>query len=411
MNIEMKKRTFPLDLSARAYPMMKSRHTQSNFRFSATLAEKVDPTALKQALSDVLAFYPNFRAKIVPSFFWHKFKQNDAPLIVKEDDRPPLLPLRKKDTNGYPFRLAYLENEIILEVFHAITDGDIGALFLSDLLTRYAEIVRDLPAHSFDRGLRLEDAFIKHGRKTSFFKASLGKYNGKSAIALGKRDNYLPTATLLSQEISISDLKAAAKANDATVTEYVAACYIAAILQGEKLPLKKPLCLFVPVNLRRFFASETLQNFVCFERITLEKGETDVSFAHILSTVRTQFREKITQENMQKRVDDVKLCFTLPIARCLPLFIKKPCFKFVKWILDKVRQTAILSNVGSLSLPPETAEIVKDVKFFLNIGKNTPLNVAVLSYGNVCHVDLTCGLKSSEIPARFFSLLNSQGKK
>ena len=402
--------SYPLDLSALAYPMMKSRHTESNFRFSVQLAERVDPDCLKRSLEEILPYYPNLKTKIVPSFFWHKMVVNDAPLIVKEDDRPPLLPLRKEDTNRYPFRLAYKEDEIILEVFHAATDGDVGALFLTDLLTRYVEIRKGLPLHDFDRGLALGDAFIANAKKKSLFNVPISRYNGTSAIALGKRGNYLPAPTLLSQGISVPELKAAAKSHGATVTEYISACYIAAILEKETMPLRKPLCLFVPVNLRRFFPNNTLQNFVCFERITLKKGETNLSFARVLTLVHEEFT-KINAENMQKNVDDVKLCFTLPFVKYMPLFIKKPCFKILKKIINKVRQTAILSNIGSITLPPETAEYVKDIRFFLNIGKNAPLNVAIVSYAGTCRVNLTCGLKESDIPARFFELLLTQGKK
>ena len=408
----MKKTSFPLDLSALAYPMMKTRRTQSNFRFSVRLNSPVRPDALERALSDVIVHYPNLNARIAPSFFWHKFKQNDAPLLVKQDDRPPLTPLRKADTNGYPFRLAYKENEIVLEVFHAATDGDIGALFLSDLLTRYVKIVQDcLPSADTDRGLILEDAFIKNANKKSLFNVSLRKYNGSASLALGKRGNYLDSPTLLSTEIAVEDLKASAKSWGATVTEYISACYISAILKEQSLPLKKPIRLFVPVNLRRFFPSDTLQNFVCFERITLAKGEADDSFEHILDLVHRQFAEKITKETMQRHVDDVKRCFSLPLVKYLPLFIKMPCFKLIKKITNKVRQTAILSNIGKVTLPPEAAAHVLDVKFYLNVSKNAPLNVAVLSYGDFCHVDLTCGLKQSEIPDRFFALLKNQGKK
>lgn len=128
----MKRISYPLDLSALAYPMMQSRRTQSNFRFSARLAEAVDPTCLKSALETVIEHYPNLKTEIVPSFFWHKFRANDAPLLLKEDDRPPLAPFRREDTNGYPFRLAYKDDEIILEIFHAATDANVGALFLAD---------------------------------------------------------------------------------------------------------------------------------------------------------------------------------------------------------------------------------------------------------------------------------------
>ncbi|MBQ7712677.1 MAG: hypothetical protein IJT69_02540 [Clostridia bacterium] len=409
----MKRPYYPLDLSALAYPMMQSRRTQSNFRFSATLKEAVDPDRLLRALTLVIEHYPNLKTEIVPSFFWHKMRVNDAPLLVKEDDRPPLSPLRREDTNGYPFRLAYKGNEIVLEVFHAATDGDVGALFLSDLLTCYVSLKKGYQAPPAFHGsqLRMEDAFITNAKKKRLRKVALGNYNGTGAIALGKAGNYRTTPILLSEEIRVADLKASAKSWGATVTEYVAACYVAAILETVPQPLRKPLCLFVPVNLRRFFPSDTLQNFVCFERITLAKGERDLTFERVLTLVREQFRTKITEENMQRHVDDVNLCFTLPFVKYFPLFIKKPCFKFIKKILDKVRQTAILSNVGTLPLPPETAEYVADVKFFLNIGKNTPLNVAVVSYGDLCHLDITCGLKESGIPARFFALLTDQGKK
>ena len=372
----------------------------------------VDPAALYQALESVVPNYPNLNAKIVAGFFWHKYKQNDAPLVVKEDDRPPLTPFRKEDANGYPFRLAYKGDEIILEVFHAATDGDVAALFLSDLLTRYVEIKEKVSVSQVvDRGLLLEDAFVQNARKKSLFDVSIRNYNGTGSIALGKRGNYRPYPTLLSQKIPVAELKASAKSWGATITEYIAACYVTAISQDLELPLRKPINLFVPVNLRRFFPSKTLFNFVCFERITLSKGETDLSFAHVLELVHKQFEEKITQENMQRRVDDVNLCFTLPIVKYFPLFIKKPCFKIVKKITDKVRQTAILSNLGSINLPESTAAHVAEIQLYLNIGKNAPLNCAVISFKGDCTINMTCGLKETEIPARFFALLKDQGKK
>ncbi len=403
----MKHVYYPLDLSALAYPMMRSKTTQSNFRFSATLDREVDPEALTLALRDVLPLYPNFKSKIVCGFFWHKLKASLDPVPVKEDDAPPLSPLKKKDTNGYPFRVAYKGREIVLEVFHAITDGNVGAFFLSDLLTRYAEISRKVSdKKNLSRDLIMTDAFMQYGQKKSLRAISLKNYNGKSVIALGKAGNYASVPRLISEEIDLPNLKRKAKEAGATITEYIAACYVAAILEDYSAPLKKPLSLFVPVNLRRFFPSNTIQNFVCFERINVEKNASDLSFPALLETVKTQFRSKITKEGMQNKVDDIKKCFRLPIVKLIPLFIKRPVFKLVKKIIDKVRQTAILSNVGVIELSPEATAIVKDVRFFLNISRNTPLNVAVVSYQGRCRVDMTCGLKETVIPERFFRNLS-----
>lgn len=405
------KQRYPLDLSALAYPMMKSSRAQSNFRFSAQLTNPVDPECLKQSLSDILAYYPTLKTRLAPAFFWHELKENTAPLIVKEDDRAPLSPFRTEDTNDYPFRLAYRGEEITLEFFHAATDGNVGVMFLCDLLTRYIERKEGVAPHTLDRALTAQDDFLTYARKKTLFKVSLKKYNGSAAYPLGEKGNYLPAPILLSHEIPVAELKAAAKSHGATVTEYLTACYIAALLAGATLPLDKPVAIFLPIDLRRFFPSKTMQNFVCFERILLSKEQSDLSFEGILRIVREEFANKITKERMQEHVDDVVSCFTFPLVKYLPLFIKQPIFKFGKWISNKVRQTAILTNVGEVPLPPDVAPFVKSVNLYSNVNQNAPLNVGVISFGDVCRVSVTCLLKSTDLPMRFFTLLHSQGTK
>ena len=408
----MKGKTYPLDLSALAYPMMRTRRSESNYRFTAELTCEVDPRALTESLSALLSRYPVFKTKIAPSFFWHVLRENDSPLVVKYDDRPPLRPLRKEETNGYPFRLAYKDNEIVLEVFHAVTDANIAACFFSDLLTRYAEILREEKQSEVpDRDLIPEDAFLKWGEKKRLREISLKSYNGEKVCALGNRGKYRDCPELLSHEIALDDLRADAKSWGVTITEYLTALYICAIAKREHLPLKKAICIFIPVDLRRFFPSRTMQNFVCFERIILPKGESDLSMTRVTQIVHEQFAAKITEENMRSHVNDVRRALTLPVVKYTPLFLKQPLFKFVKCVMNKVRQTAILSNIGTISLPERTKEIIKNVRFYLNIGKNAPINIAVVTYNGVCRLDVTNGMEGRELPDRFFSLVRSHGRK
>lgn len=407
----MKTKIYPLDLSALAYPMMRTKKTESNFRFSAELTESVDPRVLFKSLSDVLPRYPLFKTRVAASFFCHVLKEWDAPLVVKEDRMPPLLPFRKQDTNGYPFRLAYQNNAVVLEVFHAVTDANVAALFMTDLLTRYAEIKEGVDCSLPDRGLVPEDAFLRYGEKKKLKDISLKKYNGESVCALGERGRYREHPELLSECIPLENIKSAAKEWGVTLTEYLVAAYLSAIADGETLPLKKAICIFVPIDLRRFFPSQTMQNFVCFERITLPKGESDVSFEHVVQVVREEFKKKITPENMRSHVSDVRRALTLPLVKYTPLFIKQPLFKLAKCVMNKVRQTAILSNIGTIELPPQAEKWVKNVKFFLNIGKNAPINLAVVTYKGTCCIDITNGVEGEDLPTRLFSLLKGQGRK
>lgn len=402
----MKKKNYPLDLSAIAYPLMRTRKTESLFRFEATLDQEADPLLLKESLEETLRDYPSFRSEIVAGFFAHKLRENDAPLLVKEDTLPPLSPLRKEETNGYPFRLAYKGAEIVFEVFHALTDGNVAALFFSDLLSRYVEKREGLPSRLPPRDFTPTDAFSEIGRKRPLRELSLKRYNGKSVFGLLKdKKNFRLRPRLLSEEIDLEILKNKAKAQGATLTEYIAAAYLTAILTEAKNPLEKSVSLFIPIDLRRFFPTKTLRNFVCFERIDLEKGRTDLTFSSVLASVCAQFRAKITAEKMREDLDDVVTGLSLPLVRYTPLFIKYPVFKLTHKLLNKVRQTAILSNVGSFPLSPQIAAHVKSVRFFLNNNRNAPLNLAILSYNGKCRVDLTCGLKVTAIPEKFFSLL------
>ena len=62
---------YPLDLSALAYPLMRTRKTQSNFHFSIELTSPVDPDILTKSLSETLSRYPVLQTRVAPSFFWH----------------------------------------------------------------------------------------------------------------------------------------------------------------------------------------------------------------------------------------------------------------------------------------------------------------------------------------------------
>lgn len=392
--------------------MMRTRRSESNYRFTARLNSDVDPRALAESLAEVLSRYPIFSTRVAPSFFWHVLRENTLPLIVKEDDRPPLAPLRKQDTNGYPFRLAYKEKEIVLEVFHAVTDANIASLFFADLLTRYAEILSgtkdsELP----NRDLLPLDGFLEHGEKKSLFDISLKSYNGEKVTALGERGAYREHPDLISLELPLETLRKDAKEWGLTITEYLTALYMRAIAEGETLPLKKAICIFIPVDLRRFFPTRSMQNFVCFERILLPKGESDISIENIARLIQEQFAAKLNRDNMLSHVNDVRRALTLPVVKYTPLFLKQPIFKFVKRVMNKVRQTAILSNIGTISLPARAEAIVKEVRFYLNIGPNAPINISLLTYNGKTAINVTNGIEGRFLPERLFDLLRSHGRK
>lgn len=118
-----KPRRYRLDVSAQFYPIISTPRSQSLFRFAAELDAPVDAATLQRATADALTRFPTFRVRLKMGYAWYFFEENSAPVPVVESDGKLLMPLRPKDTAGYPFRMAYRGNTVEFEVFHAVADG------------------------------------------------------------------------------------------------------------------------------------------------------------------------------------------------------------------------------------------------------------------------------------------------
>lgn len=394
-----------LDLSALAYPMMTTRKTQSLYRFTVTLTYPVNQDLLQQAVEKALPRFPNFVTRLSRGFFWHKLTHNDNRVPVQKDSGKALAKLNEKQTAGFPFRVMFNDKTVILEVFHAITDGNVSVAFLKDIINAYLSLSGyincDTPTEA--AGVT-SDAFIRHAEKTKLKNISLKDYAGVDSLSLANHSGFNEIA-LIEHPVSTDDLLARARAKNASITEYITAAYMCAIVSEQKLPLKRPLSIFIPVNLRRFFPTDTLCNFVTFERVCLQKGWSNPDFDAILESTKTQLRAKITKPALQHRIDSVVKCFTLPILKYCPLFIKEPIFRLGKRLFNKVRQTAIVSNMGAVTFSPEALPFIKDMQLFINISKNAPLNLGALSFNGITHLNFTRLLKKTCLPEKAYRLL------
>ena len=79
-----------------------------------------------------------------------------------------------------------------------------------------------------------------------------------------------------------------------TVTEYLTAVLILGVIRSEEAPIDRPVTVFVPVNLRRFFPSRTMRNFVIQTEIKFyPEGENDYTpfVRYMLGVIVAAYRE------------------------------------------------------------------------------------------------------------------------
>ncbi|MCY1157297.1 MAG: alcohol acetyltransferase [Citricoccus sp.] len=107
------------------------------FRLSAETDHDVDPHLLQAALDTTFDRYPLYHAVLRRGVFWYYLQDSDLRPVVTAEDQYTCAPLYQADRRNLLFRVVHHRRRIVLEVFHALSDGTGALWFLTDLLTAY----------------------------------------------------------------------------------------------------------------------------------------------------------------------------------------------------------------------------------------------------------------------------------
>ena len=252
---------YKLDLSAIVYPTLQRRDFSSVYRLSVLLKEEINPQVLQQALDMTLPRFPTYKAAIRKGLFWRYLEPNNRPgPFVQEDVQNPCQPMYFKANNRYLIRVYYYKNRIALEAHHSLGDGTGGMCVLQTLAATYLRLLGhdDIENEGFvldidsqpDKG-ELEDAYMKYANA----RVCPPRPQEKAYHVHGTKEPFY-TLNIIDGIMSTSEVIKVAKGYNATITEYLNAVLLYALLErqmeggGKRL---RPVKIAMPVNLRRFF--------------------------------------------------------------------------------------------------------------------------------------------------------------
>lgn len=413
-------RWYKLDNSARLYPILITKNSQSLFRISAMLDKEVEPERLAQALNDIMPRFPSFSVRLRNGIFWYYLEENNRPTKVFKDSGILLEPIDTKETNYYWFRVSYFSRKVNFDVFHALCDASGALEFFKALLHRYYILggltlgndhVMDLLVPPTEE--EVEDCFQNAYQKTKLKDIDLKKFAGKPPMKM--------TGTILKGAgygsvmgtMSCAALKKKANEYGCSINLFLAALLMQAIVRTYGIKPKKsngkdrqkPIVMMVPVNLRRVFGGSTLRNFVLFTRLTIMPSE-DMTLERCIEIISRQFKEDTTKECLQAQLNTTVKSARTPIFKLMPLPLKYILFRFGKLFL-KSRQTMIFSNVGRVELPEGIP--VDRMFVHLNVSKNSPKNVGAISVGDNLVVSFTRDMVETETERWFFTSIVDMG--
>ena len=414
----MQKKTpwYKMDNASVMYSSLQKEEFSAIYRFSAVMTEKVDPEALQRAIDRVLPRFPGFRSKIKKGFFWYYFEPNRAPgPFLKEDVADPCSPVRFSEDNNWLVRFYYYERRISIEVFHAISDGSGTLTFFRNLLAQYLRekgiaVPTGEPLKNLDEKSNFaewEDAYSRYA--TNRCKAQpVAKHIYQN---VGTPEPFY-TFNVTMGFLPVDKLKERAKFYGISITEYLCAALMYVLMRKQKreTPLKeKKIALSVPVNLRSYFPTETMRNFILTLQPWIDPSLGDYTFREVGQRVHHYMHLHCTAQEMQAAFSRHVRFQTNKLLKLMPIFIKKPVMSLCYQLNGSDPYSAIFSNPGVFRVPPEMEPHIDHMEVILGQATVPRAHLAAISYGNTMEVTFSGTMKESELERDFFRFLVKEG--
>ncbi len=420
-NIEYsEKRTFrkktpawdKLDNTANLFPVIANEDMTNVYRISVSLTEEIDRVLLQEALNRILPQFPIFRMRLRMGFFWYYFEENThAAPIVREEYSHPGAYIDKSRNHHYMFRVTYHKCRINLEVFHVLTDGAGGLIFLKELLYQYLRLrypeILEYDKDKISAGIFLdkEDSYVQN-----FKKGHPKVYKSEKALTLTGERVSKGEMGVMHGYLPVKQLKKASNSYGVTMNQYLVGTFIYAIYKNylKRQPSRLPIRCCVPVNLRPYYNSHTMKNFFAMVFATFEPDRDDYSFEQILEIVAKDLKEQITPENldniMSYNVSNEKKW----ILRAVPLVLKNVVLKQVYGMSTKAT-SATVTNIGKIELKEPYQNYVDNFTVILSMSKGQNMKGAICSYGEILTFTFSSVLVDTAIQRAFFQRLAEDG--
>ena len=355
------------------YPASLSKHFCSLFRMKVTMKDDIDAAILQEALVAASRRMPTFRCTMSVGAFWWYLQRVD-----KDPQIRPFKPLRHidfRDQGGLLYRVSINQRQIVLDVFHALTDGTGAMTFLLTLAGEYIRRRYQTGIGYNNLCLDPKDAPVYAEVEDSFKTVFAGQHGQleKNDNAYHLRGRIMPYNGARDLRMVLPQDRAGevCRKYDCTVTELLLSVMLYALQEEHKRDTtstrrKNPVIkVCMPVNLRPRYASRTVRNFSSYVNLGVDVRNGYLSFARIVRTVKAQKRRALLKEELEPKIAANVEIEDMFIVKCLPLVVKQHAIDIVNRLHGDRFFTHTLSNLGRINVPEEMIPYIADVDFIL----------------------------------------------
>lgn len=402
-----------LDNAANIFPAVASRHVTHVFRITAVMREKIYPLILQEALEDTLPFFPAFAVQLIRGKFRYYFEENKGIPKVYQEEQPPCSYIAPEENSQFLFRMVYFEKRIHLEVFHVLTDGNGAAYFLKAVCYRYCQLAfpECFPDEERNHRYGLEQAgLIEDGYMACYSKRNPRTFQEKRAVKIKGKSRKEDAPEILTTLIPVDELKKLCKNYGVSITEYITAIVLDSIYQEikTKKKRKRAINIFIPVNLRTIFKTETMRNFFSNILVSCPAEREYLGFEDILKEVQDQFAKKKKKTMFEERISYTVGGEKQRIARIAPLIAKELILRRM-YNLAKQNTTLSFSNLGVIEIQENFKQWIEGFRFLLDTSPEEPVRITGCSYNGMLALTVTSQIYGNHMGSSLVQHLTSEG--
>lgn len=397
---------FSIDNSAILYLALIRKHHTNIFRFTITMSEEICPDLLQAAVDRVHRRFPTIFAGFCPSFFQYTQVPAQVPPQVAPD--PGLLiNMTREEIAQCAYRVYYSYRDIIIEGFHALTDGYGMVASFSTLTAEYLHLrygiqipvgypifnVQEAPKHEETEDSYLKYADTKPLHMPSRYSYQLPGSNPKCGPV--HRETFV---------YPVEELLAGARKYGVSITALLSAVMASSIMELQHNHGKKrlrPVRIMVPIDLRKIFPSKTLRNFILYALPTMEVSEYGSNLQELAQSFSQQIKTHLHKDNLGGIIAYNVKTQRNPIFRILPSRIKCGLMRLAYSFFGESNSSLTMTNLGNLTLPECMIPYAESIMLTMMPRMRSPYNCGMYSYNGKFFINLCRFPEQSELEEIF----------
>ena len=366
-----------VDNSALYHCAMMSNNYINSFRLKVVFKDKIDKDLLLQASKTLIKRFPSFFASITNDNYWYYTKTLKELIIHEYKDE--FQTVKYIDIDKYAIALLVDEYTLVLEVFHAVSDG-VGALYVfKELVKAYLELKwgQDINYQDYV----LEENIDSYNEVPKVPKINKNTIINKPFMFTGKNFEAIPLVK--TYEFDLNNFKSYSKQFGCTVNDLVVLLFYRAIKEVRQN--KREISVLLPINLRKHFNSKTVKNFILTSRIALQNSDDFT----IINDIKQQLKAQNNYANLAYEVNKINRIYRNPLIKYIPIGIKCLFIKLTYHLGRKENTCITLSNLGKVEFGGLYDQYIDKLCFALSPRFNGPYNCGIVSHNNKMIIEIT----------------------